>query len=35
MENASESLKLLPQGHKEQFDFFLETKLILGDKRLR
>ena len=36
MEKALESLKQLSQGHKtQQFDFFGETKLILGDRRLK
>ena len=35
LDKATESLKQLPQGHKkQQFDFFEETKIILGDKRL-
>ena len=35
LKKAFESLKQLPQSHKnQQFDFFGETKIILGDRRL-
>ena len=36
MEKALESLKQLPQGYKkQQFDFFFDKQVILGNKRYK